>query len=36
MIYYGKGNIAPVANNDSDEGRGKNRRVEIIILPQKD
>jgi len=23
----------PVAGNDSDEGRGKNRRVELVVLP---
>jgi outer membrane protein OmpA-like peptidoglycan-associated protein len=27
---YGCGQFAPVASNDRDEGRGKNRRVELV------
>ena len=27
---YGVGPLAPVASNDSEEGRGKNRRVELV------
>jgi len=33
LIYYGKGNVAPIASNNNDEGQSKNRRVEIIIHP---
>ena len=27
---YGVGSLAPVASNKSDEGRAKNRRVELV------
>jgi outer membrane protein OmpA-like peptidoglycan-associated protein len=29
MIIIGKGELEPVANNDTPEGRARNRRVEI-------
>jgi chemotaxis protein MotB len=29
----GYGETDPVANNDSDEGREKNRRVELVVMP---
>lgn len=29
----GYGDTDPVANNDTDEGRGKNRRVELVVMP---
>jgi len=32
IIFYGKGPASPVAPNDSDENRQKNRRVEVILL----
>jgi len=35
LISYGKGEKEPVASNDTDEGRTKNRRVEIQIIGLK-
>jgi outer membrane protein OmpA-like peptidoglycan-associated protein len=32
IIYYGKGSAAPIASNDTEDGRSKNRRVEIMLL----
>jgi outer membrane protein OmpA-like peptidoglycan-associated protein len=32
MVYRGLGADVPVADNSTEEGRGKNRRVEITIL----
>jgi len=33
IIYYGEGEMRPVASNESEEGRRRNRRVEIYIKP---
>jgi OOP family OmpA-OmpF porin len=30
LVARGVGPLAPVANNDSEEGRAKNRRVELV------
>ncbi len=35
MVASGYGEYRPVASNDLTEGRRKNRRVEIVILPKK-
>lgn len=32
FLYQGKGGSDPVASNDTEENRAKNRRVEIIIM----
>jgi outer membrane protein OmpA-like peptidoglycan-associated protein len=32
LLYQGFGSARPLASNDSEEGRAKNRRVEITIL----
>ncbi len=34
LIASGKGDTQPIASNDTDEGRAKNRRTEFIILPE--
>jgi len=36
ITVAGKGEHAPVASNDSAEGRAKNRRTRIVILPRLD
>jgi hypothetical protein len=30
LVPYGVGPLAPVASNDTDEGRARNRRVELV------
>ena len=32
LMYIGKGADNPIAPNDTEENRQKNRRVEIIVL----
>lgn len=32
----GRGDTDPVASNDADEGRKKNRRLELVLLPSSD
>ncbi|NBZ86563.1 OmpA family protein [Stagnihabitans tardus] len=34
VVTYGKGFNQPVASNDSEAGRAKNRRVEILVRPK--
>jgi chemotaxis protein MotB len=34
MVASGRGEFAPIAPNDTPEGRQKNRRIEIILIDQ--
>jgi outer membrane protein OmpA-like peptidoglycan-associated protein len=35
LIAFGNGPWAPIASNKTDEGRAKNRRVELVELANK-
>jgi outer membrane protein OmpA-like peptidoglycan-associated protein len=35
LIAFGAGPYAPVASNKTDEGRAKNRRVELVEIATK-
>jgi chemotaxis protein MotB len=34
MAAAGKGETEPIASNDSEEGRSKNRRTEFVVVPE--
>jgi chemotaxis protein MotB len=34
MVASGRGEYSPMAPNDTDEGRQKNRRIEITLIDQ--
>jgi len=36
LTAAGRGKFAPVASNDSAEGKAKNRRIEVVLEPQLD
>ncbi len=35
MSIAGYADVAPVASNDTEEGRARNRRVDIVILNEQ-
>jgi chemotaxis protein MotB len=35
LAAAGYGEFHPIGKNDSEEGRAKNRRVDIVIIPRK-
>ncbi len=36
LTAAGRGEFAPVASNDTSDGKGKNRRIEVILTPKLD
>jgi chemotaxis protein MotB len=36
LTAAGRGKYAPVASNDTNEGKAKNRRIEVVLEPQLD
>jgi len=36
VVAVGRGEFHPIASNDSAEGRAKNRRIEIVLMPAQE
>ena len=34
QVPHGFGDMLPVADNDTDDGRRRNRRVQLLLIPE--
>ena len=36
LTAAGRSEFSPIANNDTPEGKAKNRRIEVVLTPKLD